>query len=154
MRKKAQAALEFLMTYGWAILLVIVAVGALYATGILKPCRWTGPQVREFPLNEVKVEPIRITKDELVFQVYYQQAGEATLNNVTVSGTADGKEVTVTSVSFSSTTFSASSPVVVTVSLSGVSSGACADFSITLNYTKPEAATYTLASGKISGPVS
>ncbi|MEM5836260.1 MAG: hypothetical protein QXK48_02515 [Candidatus Aenigmatarchaeota archaeon] len=33
---KAQAALEFLMTYGWAILIVIAVVAALYAMGIFK----------------------------------------------------------------------------------------------------------------------
>ncbi|MEM5772943.1 MAG: hypothetical protein QXL86_01820 [Candidatus Aenigmatarchaeota archaeon] len=31
---KAQAALEFLMTYGWAILIVIAVVAALYAMGV------------------------------------------------------------------------------------------------------------------------
>jgi len=29
MHKKAQAAMEFLMTYGWAILVVLIAIGAL-----------------------------------------------------------------------------------------------------------------------------
>ncbi len=29
MRRKAQAAMEFLMTYGWAILVVLIAIGAL-----------------------------------------------------------------------------------------------------------------------------
>jgi len=33
---KAQAALEFLMTYGWAILIVIAVVAALYAMGVFK----------------------------------------------------------------------------------------------------------------------
>ena len=28
--KKGQAAMEFLMTYGWAILIALIAVGALY----------------------------------------------------------------------------------------------------------------------------
>jgi len=37
--KKSQAALEFLMTYGWAILVVLVAVGALAYFGVLSPCR-------------------------------------------------------------------------------------------------------------------
>lgn len=35
--KKVQAALEFLMTYGWAILIVLVAVGALTYFGVLSP---------------------------------------------------------------------------------------------------------------------
>ena len=33
--KKSQAALEFIMTYGWAILVVLVAIGALAYFGIL-----------------------------------------------------------------------------------------------------------------------
>ncbi len=35
--RRAQAALEFLMTYGWAILVVLVAVGALAYFGVLSP---------------------------------------------------------------------------------------------------------------------
>ncbi len=34
MRRKAQAAMEFLMTYGWAILAIIVVVAALYGMGV------------------------------------------------------------------------------------------------------------------------
>ena len=37
MRKKSQAAIEFLMTYGWAILVVIIAIGALTSFGIFDP---------------------------------------------------------------------------------------------------------------------
>jgi len=40
MYKKAQAAMEFLMTYGWAILVVLVAVGALAYFGVLNPGRF------------------------------------------------------------------------------------------------------------------
>lgn len=37
MQKKAQAAMEFLMTYGWALLVVLAAIGALAYFGVLKP---------------------------------------------------------------------------------------------------------------------
>ena len=40
MNKKAQAAMEFLMTYGWAILVVLVAIGALAYFGVLNPGRY------------------------------------------------------------------------------------------------------------------
>jgi hypothetical protein len=40
MNKKAQAALEFIMTYGWAILVVLVAIGALAYFGVLSPDRF------------------------------------------------------------------------------------------------------------------
>lgn len=37
MFKKGQAAMEFLMTYGWAILVVLAAIGALAYFGVLNP---------------------------------------------------------------------------------------------------------------------
>jgi len=37
MDKKGQAAMEFLMTYGWAILVVLVAISALAYFGVLSP---------------------------------------------------------------------------------------------------------------------
>jgi hypothetical protein len=40
MRRKSQAALEFIMTYGWAILVVLVAIGALAYFGVLSPDRF------------------------------------------------------------------------------------------------------------------
>ena len=39
-KKKAQAAMEFLMTYGWAILVVLIAIGALAYFGVLNPNRF------------------------------------------------------------------------------------------------------------------
>ncbi|MFH1916702.1 MAG: hypothetical protein ABIJ21_05535 [Nanoarchaeota archaeon] len=36
-KKKGQAAMEFLMTYGWAILVVLAAIGALAYFGVLSP---------------------------------------------------------------------------------------------------------------------
>jgi len=35
--KKGQVAFEFLMTYGWAIIVVLVVVGALAYFGVLSP---------------------------------------------------------------------------------------------------------------------
>lgn len=37
--KKGQAAMEFLMTYGWAILVVIAAIAALAYFGVLDPAK-------------------------------------------------------------------------------------------------------------------
>ena len=38
--RKGQAALEFLMTYGWAILVVLAAIAALAYFGVLSPDRF------------------------------------------------------------------------------------------------------------------
>lgn len=40
MNKRAQAAMEFLMTYGWAILVVLAAIAALAYFGVLSPDRF------------------------------------------------------------------------------------------------------------------
>ncbi|NQU79175.1 hypothetical protein HQ545_05395 [Candidatus Woesearchaeota archaeon] len=40
MSKKAQSAMEFLMTYGWAILVVLAAVAALAYFGVLSPTKF------------------------------------------------------------------------------------------------------------------
>ncbi|NTV22880.1 MAG: hypothetical protein HGA85_00705 [Nanoarchaeota archaeon] len=48
--KKGQAAMEFLMTYGWAILVVIAAIAALAYFGVLNPQNWL-PEKCEFPPN-------------------------------------------------------------------------------------------------------
>lgn len=40
MVKKAQGALEFLMTYGWAFLVILIMIGALAYFGILNPTRF------------------------------------------------------------------------------------------------------------------
>ncbi len=40
--RKGQAAMEFLMTYGWAILVVLIAVGALAYFGVLNPDKLLG----------------------------------------------------------------------------------------------------------------
>src|SRR3989338_8054891 len=41
--RKGQAAMEFLMTYGWAILAAIIAIGVLAYFGVFNPGRLAGP---------------------------------------------------------------------------------------------------------------
>lgn len=40
MSKKGQAAMEFLMTYGWALLVVLIAIAALAFFGLLNPSKF------------------------------------------------------------------------------------------------------------------
>ncbi|MDP1695073.1 MAG: hypothetical protein Q8L34_06050 [Candidatus Woesearchaeota archaeon] len=39
-QKRGQAAMEFLMTYGWALLVVLIAIGALAYFGVLNPSKF------------------------------------------------------------------------------------------------------------------
>jgi hypothetical protein len=50
MQKKSQAAMEFLMTYGWAILVVLIVIGALAYFGVLKPSNFL-PDKCSFPIS-------------------------------------------------------------------------------------------------------
>ncbi|MBI4116093.1 MAG: hypothetical protein HY447_05950 [Candidatus Omnitrophica bacterium] len=62
--KRAQAAMEFLMTYGWAILVVLVVIGALAYFGVLSPATLL-PEKCTFPVSvsctDHSVSPTGIT---------------------------------------------------------------------------------------------
>ena len=79
----SQAALEFIMTYGWAILVVLVAVGALAYFGVLKPDLFLPKRCSlpsGFACLDYKVEPFQVV---LVLQ---NSLGNAiTLREVNVS---------------------------------------------------------------------
>jgi uncharacterized protein (UPF0333 family) len=62
MSKKGQAAMEFLMTYGWAILIAIIAIAALIAFGVLSPgkslqntCGTSNALMPQLGCKEIKV---------------------------------------------------------------------------------------------------
>jgi len=38
--RKGQGALEYLITYGWAILIIVIIGGALFALGVFNPSSW------------------------------------------------------------------------------------------------------------------
>ncbi len=46
--KKGQAGLDFLMTYGWALLLIVLIVGALFALGVFNVGSFTGSKAAGF----------------------------------------------------------------------------------------------------------
>ena len=65
--KKAQAAMEFLMTYGWAILVILVALGVLFYLGVFSPktsnsCQAAPPIV----CNDVKVNNSAATGSSVI----------------------------------------------------------------------------------------
>ncbi|MBI4175870.1 MAG: hypothetical protein HY518_01590 [Candidatus Aenigmarchaeota archaeon] len=48
-RKSGQSAMEYLMTYGWAILIIIIVAAALFALGVFNPATFTGKRATGFP---------------------------------------------------------------------------------------------------------
>ena len=48
MKRKAQSALEYMMTYGWAILVIVIVAAVLYSMGIFSPASSTGTTATGF----------------------------------------------------------------------------------------------------------
>jgi hypothetical protein len=65
---KGQAAMEYLMTYGWAILIVIAVVVALYAMGVFRLGAGAGPCSPCFPAGSA-VAYVDHNADTLVLRV-------------------------------------------------------------------------------------
>jgi len=81
--RKAQSALEYLMTYGWAILIIVIVGAVLFSLGVFNPGGSTALQVRglsNFQLDDAVLKP----------------AGNMTI----VLGVKTGKTTNVTNVDF------------------------------------------------------
>ena len=139
--KRAQAAMEFLMTYGWAILVVLVAIGALAYFGVLSP--------NKFLPTSCTLEP-GISCDHKV------EAGQTTL----VLKNGLGKDITVGAISVGecSTTFNQAfaSGTQATFTLTGCTNGvAGARFNqnVALNYTESESGLTRTMKGVVTGKI-
>ena len=98
MEKKGQAAMEFLMTYGWAILAAIIAIGVLAYFGVFSPGKYA-PKAAivnpPFYANAWNVKGgVGISEVNLEIK---NNGGEAyTVSNVVVSGCgSDGVDQTI-----------------------------------------------------------
>ncbi len=99
--QKGQAALEFLTTYGWAFLVILVMIGALAGFGILTPSNFLPNRCNfasELPCDEHKLTSINA--DELQVQAVIVNSLGTSINIDTLSmsssfGTGDFDTCTV-----------------------------------------------------------
>lgn len=158
MNRKAQTALEYLMTYGWAILIVIIVVGALYALGLTQPCRWVGTQIREFA--DFRVENPKLTvgaPNTLAFDLSSLKPQTIELTGITVSGDASGNGVSPTLPRNQGTTATRYTVSPLTLIKTGLTANSCYSVDVTISYnvSVAEGAEETFTSvGKISGVAS
>lgn len=88
MAKKAQSALEYLLTYGWAILIVIIVGASLYALGVFNPGTFTGKRVTGFTQFQIVDHKVDTNTDITV--VFGNRLGKTvTLGNVTLEYKTD-----------------------------------------------------------------
>ena len=64
--KKGQGALEYLMTYGWALLIIVVVGAALYALGILNPASYVKSTCSGFTYFQYRDQKLDATSYTLV----------------------------------------------------------------------------------------
>lgn len=85
MEKRGQAAMEFLMTYGWAILAAVIAIGVLVYFGVFSPSRFV-------PETCVLAAPLGCADDSIV------SAGTAADNVNLYLENGAGEQITVSEI--------------------------------------------------------
>ena len=88
MRKKGQAAMEFLMTYGWAILAAVIVIAVLASFGVFSPSKYV-PQtcVISAPFGCVKNQIAASDGGDTITLVITNGGGEDLyVNSTTISG--------------------------------------------------------------------
>ncbi|MBW2995455.1 hypothetical protein KY312_03805 [Candidatus Woesearchaeota archaeon] len=83
MYKKGQAATEFLMTYGWAILVVVVAIAALAYFGVLSPDQFL-PEKCTFPPGIACID-YKITSSSVELYIQNSMGYDITINSVNIT---------------------------------------------------------------------
>lgn len=89
---KGQTAIEYLMTYGWAILIILIVAGVLAYYGIFAPSGFLGPTARGFGQLQVLNPWSLATTGTLTLFVENRVGG--TINITTLNMTLDGNPYT------------------------------------------------------------
>jgi len=84
MFKKAQAAMEFLMTYGWAILVVLVAIGALAYFGVLSPDKMLPEKCVISSGSGLFCDKFSVNATQINIKIKNSLAEDVTINSMTV----------------------------------------------------------------------
>ena len=82
--KKGQSALEYLMTYGWAILIIIIVGGVLYYYGVFSPGKLVGESKVGFSKVQLDTWTVDATNDQLLFILENRAGKEINITQVEV----------------------------------------------------------------------
>jgi uncharacterized protein (UPF0333 family) len=96
-QKRGQAAMEFLMTYGWAILAAIIAIGVLAYFGVFNPSNLAGSSATMGPPMNVDQNAWNIVDggagNDIINMEILQNSGESitvTASSITLTSGATG----------------------------------------------------------------
>ena len=153
--KKAQAAMEYLMTYGWAILIVIIVAAALVALGVFDPCTWSPPAATGFSVFNIPTGgwAFNTSGFHLVKMANVMGGGTVEITDVAVTyGTA-----TSTSINPENATLAVGETASFVMTGGGIvppTAGVCYSATIDITYTTAAGVTGAMDSGTITGRAS
>lgn len=81
--KRSQAAMEFLMTYGWGILVVLAAIGALAYFGVLSPAKFVPESCQLSPTSGLSCMDFRATPTSVHLLIMNSGGRDLVINNIT-----------------------------------------------------------------------
>ena len=151
--KKGQSALEFLMTYGWAILIIVIVVGVAYAMGLTQPCKWVGTQISQFSEFKVENPKFTVSPSTLAFDM---SSPKQTVTVTAISVSGDGTGNVVPSPALPNNQGTTAARYTVTLSSVKPAANSCYSADVTISYSVSVAGgneTYT-STGKLSGVAS
>lgn len=144
--KKSQAALEFLMTYGWAILVVMLALGALAYFGVFNPNKFA-PNKCIFS-NGLNCIGNKITDGQVI--VVMKQAYDQSITNVTAElQTYNGSRYRCRTLS----AWPVDTLMNISCGIGSLTLGPSARFKMNVTFMKRDGKFTQLSLGEVSGPV-
>jgi len=90
MYRKAQSAMEYLMTYGWAILVILIALGAMFYLGVFDASTPNNCQIQA-PFNCLDVLLVGVAGEDpgtLTLSIGVSSASSPTVSSITINGNA------------------------------------------------------------------
>ncbi len=141
MHKKGQAAMEFLMTYGWAILAAIIAIGVLAYFGVFSPGKYA-PSATVVNPPFYAAGAVVSNANGVSIELQNNGGEDVSVNNVIVSGCE--------SYAGSAQSVAAGASAVFNVPCAAVVSGESFKGELTITYTKGSGQLNLTSTGTIS----
>jgi hypothetical protein len=141
-----QAALDFLMTYGWALMLIVLIAGALYALGIFDVGNFIGSRASGF--TQVNAVGWRLSPSgQFILQVKNNAGTDINITSISATfGTETVSNTTQVSIPYGSL-----SPQMEIGTFPSASQGQTYSIRVSINYTDAATSFQYLDSGTVTG---
>ena len=148
--RKGQAALDFLMTYGWAIALVVIIAAVLFAMGLFDTSNFVGNKAAGFAgiaVNSWNINSAGLLQVRLMNQV----GKRIQIDNVTAVMTGGTSQVNSTAANVSNGAYQTYN--IAGVGASGTSVGSGYTATVAIGYTDLDSNFHYVTTGTLTGKV-